>query len=63
MGLEFYIKTVLLQRIESSARFQKGDLISILKQTYKVTAVSYAIDYAGTPQRAMRQNIDLIAIK
>lgn len=45
--IEFYVGTNLVHRISSSHRLLRGDLVNIAKVTYKVSAVSFAIDHSA----------------
>ena len=51
--IEFYIGQVAWEtgdfahRVESSHRFMVNDLVNILKITYKVSSVSFALDHTA----------------
>jgi hypothetical protein len=59
--IEFYEKDGMLSSVESSMVPSVGQFISIAGVTYKVTNVTFALDYSDMvqSQRKMRCNVDL----
>lgn len=59
--VEYYLEQKLLVRINSSIVPLYGQWINIEGVTYRVKAVSFAIDHASDVcKRQMRANIDLV---
>lgn len=62
--IEYYVHDKLLARVTASFTMTVGNCISIRKVTYRVTAVSYALDYADEYDREqLRCNVDLTEVK
>lgn len=58
--VEYYANDKCLLRINSSIVPPVGRFINITKNTWKVAAVSYAIDYSEKVfERQMRANVEL----
>ena len=62
--LELWIGDSTFLRMETSVRLTPGDLISIRQTTYRVVAVSLAIDYADEVfGKQFRQNATIEEVK
>lgn len=61
--VEFYVDDRLQLILNTSIVPPPESLISIRGETYQVTGVTYAVDYADdTVKRNMRANVDMVKI-
>lgn len=59
--IEFYDDARLLTAVRSSMVPPRGSLINIRSKTWRVAAITYALDHSGdSSQCGMRANIDLV---
>jgi hypothetical protein len=57
--VELYVDNRLLVRVKTSIVPSIGSMVNIKKITYRVTSVTFTVDYADGVWTVMRSNIDL----